>query len=113
MEDTGKPLPTSEPHRPEAQATRQIDASQKKRATQVNKPGIQRDLRGNGAEGDRTLNLSIANAALSQLSYRPAGCWRWHKITRRGPSLQADVGMIPGASRLGAEGRLVAGRTDR
>lgn len=24
-----------------------------------------------GAEGDRTLNLSIANAALSQLSYRP------------------------------------------
>jgi len=25
----------------------------------------------NGAEGDRTLNLSIANAALSQLSYRP------------------------------------------
>ncbi len=28
----------------------------------------------NGAEGDRTLNLSIANAALSQLSYRP-GKW--------------------------------------
>src|SRR5271157_453372 len=27
-----------------------------------------------GAEGDRTLNLSIANAALSQLSYRPG---RW------------------------------------
>ena len=25
----------------------------------------------NGAEGDRTLNLRIANAALSQLSYRP------------------------------------------
>ncbi len=25
----------------------------------------------NGAEGDRTLNLHIANAALSQLSYRP------------------------------------------
>ena len=24
-----------------------------------------------GAEGDRTLNLRIANAALSQLSYRP------------------------------------------
>ena len=26
-----------------------------------------------GAEGDRTLNLCIANAALSQLSYRPRG----------------------------------------
>jgi hypothetical protein len=26
----------------------------------------------NGAEGDRTLNLRIANAALSQLSYRPS-----------------------------------------
>ena len=26
----------------------------------------------NGAEGDRTLNLSIANAALSQLSYGPS-----------------------------------------
>ena len=25
-----------------------------------------------GAEGGRTLNLSIANAALSQLSYRPS-----------------------------------------
>ena len=25
-----------------------------------------------GAEGDRTLNLRIANATLSQLSYRPA-----------------------------------------
>src|SRR5271166_4805702 len=33
----------------------------------------QRDLP-NGAEGNRTLNLSIANAALSQLSYRPG---RW------------------------------------
>ena len=31
----------------------------------------------NGAEGDRTLNLSIANAALSQLSYRP-GRWVNH-----------------------------------
>jgi hypothetical protein len=28
--------------------------------------------RTSGAEGDRTLNLSIANAALSQLSYRPS-----------------------------------------
>src|SRR4051812_27397447 len=26
-----------------------------------------------GAEGDRTLNLRIANATLSQLSYRPSG----------------------------------------
>ena len=26
-----------------------------------------------GAEGDRTLDLCIANAALSQLSYRPSG----------------------------------------
>ena len=26
-----------------------------------------------GAEGDRTLDLCIANAALSQLSYRPTG----------------------------------------
>src|SRR5262249_46178241 len=30
-----------------------------------------RFLVGNGAEGDRTPNLSIANAALSQLSYGP------------------------------------------
>jgi hypothetical protein len=29
---------------------------------------------GSGAEGDRTLNLRIANAMLSQLSYRPS-CW--------------------------------------
>jgi hypothetical protein len=29
-----------------------------------------------GAEGDRTLNLSIANAALSQLSYGP-NCLEW------------------------------------
>ena len=29
-------------------------------------------LKASGAEGDRTLNLSIANAALSQLSYRPS-----------------------------------------
>ena len=28
----------------------------------------------NGVEGDRTLNLRIANAALSQLSYDPVGC---------------------------------------
>ena len=28
-------------------------------------------MKTNGAEGDRTLNLRIANAALSQLSYRP------------------------------------------
>ena len=28
-------------------------------------------IEANGAEGDRTLNLRIANAALSQLSYRP------------------------------------------
>ena len=32
-------------------------------------PGLGRT---NGAEGDRTLNLRIANAALSQLSYRPS-----------------------------------------
>ena len=31
---------------------------------------------GNGAEGDRTLNLCIANAALSQLSYGP-GHWEY------------------------------------
>jgi hypothetical protein len=30
-----------------------------------------------GAEGDRTLNLCIANAALSQLSYRPKDRANW------------------------------------
>jgi hypothetical protein len=34
-------------------------------------PGFPKPETLNGAEGDRTLNLRIANAALSQLSYRP------------------------------------------
>ncbi len=33
---------------------------------------LRHELAKSGAEGDRTLNLSIANAALSQLSYRPS-----------------------------------------
>ena len=36
-----------------------------------NGPKIIRALEFGGAEGDRTLDLCIANAALSQLSYRP------------------------------------------
>ena len=35
-----------------------------------------------GAEGDRTLNLSIANAALSQLSYGPESCGVGSRIVR-------------------------------
>ena len=39
---------------------------------QTQKPGVSRAFEfGGGAEGDRTLDLCIANAALSQLSYRP------------------------------------------
>src|SRR5271157_44045 len=44
-----------------------------------------------GAEGDRTLNLSIANAALSQLSYRPG---RWvilHQSNVENASTQAKI----------------------
>ena len=44
-----------------------------------------------GAEGDRTLNLSIANAALSQLSYRPG---RWvilHQSNLENASTQAKM----------------------
>ena len=44
-----------------------------------------------GAEGDRTLNLSIANAALSQLSYRPG---RWvilHQSNVENASTQAKM----------------------
>ena len=44
-----------------------------------------------GAEGDRTLNLSIANAALSQLSYRPG---RWvilHQSNLKNASTQAKM----------------------
>src|ERR1017187_9339911 len=37
----------------------------------VEVPGFPQSKTLNGAEGDRTLNLRIANAALSQLSYRP------------------------------------------
>ena len=33
-------------------------------------------LKTGGAEGDRTPDLGIANAALSQLSYCPMGQWR-------------------------------------
>ncbi len=33
-----------------------------------------------GAEGDRTLDLRIANAALSQLSYRPTEGREWYLI---------------------------------
>jgi hypothetical protein len=35
---------------------------------------------GCGAEGDRTLDLRIANAALSQLSYRPTEGREWYLI---------------------------------
>jgi hypothetical protein len=35
-----------------------------------------------GADGDRTRNLSIANAALSQLSYGP-GRSEWEKVVGR------------------------------
>ena len=37
----------------------------------------------NGAEGDRTLNLRIANAALSQLSYRPIWITRYPRVPSR------------------------------
>ena len=36
-------------------------------------PEIIRSLVSGGPKGDRTLDLCIANAALSQLSYRPEG----------------------------------------
>lgn len=44
--------------------------------------GLQDDLcrLKNGAEGDRTLNLCIANAALSQLSYGPVASPRMYPI---------------------------------
>ena len=37
----------------------------------IKKPGERPGLNIGGAEGDRTLDLRIANATLSQLSYRP------------------------------------------
>ena len=44
---------------------------------QQKRPAVSRKPDESGADGDRTRNLSIANAALSQLSYGP---WdRWEK----------------------------------
>ena len=41
-------------------------------------------VRNGGAEGDRTLDLRIANATLSQLSYRPTPCKPGPRPGRRG-----------------------------
>ena len=41
-----------------------------------------------GAEGDRTLDLRIANATLSQLSYRPTRKARDSSIAARGVNLR-------------------------
>src|SRR6185437_13539916 len=49
-------------------------------------------LKNGGAEGDRTLNLRIANATLSQLSYRP---------TRKGADRNGPI--IAEASRAAAK----------
>ena len=47
-----------------------------------------------GAEGDRTLDLCIANAALSQLSYRPTFCThRNGQAARREPPMVAAVAL--------------------
>jgi hypothetical protein len=41
------------------------------RSIQLSYRGAVRQGKNGGAEGDRTLDLRIANATLSQLSYRP------------------------------------------
>ena len=48
-----------------------------------------------GAEGDRTLNLSIANAALSQLSYRPIW-WVRIEISVEFSSMQGKMRFLKG-----------------
>ena len=52
------------------------------------KPG--QKLRQSGAEGNRTLNLCIANAALSQLSYRPSV-----KFRISGPAFEGKIQSTP------------------
>ena len=60
-----------------------------------------------GAEGSRTLDLCIANAALSQLSYRPdqAGGTLWKRLLR---CKTADMKLRSQGARRGFVGDLKA-----
>jgi hypothetical protein len=54
-----------------------------------------------GAEGDRTLDLRIANATLSQLSYRPTGSHGSPAAKAAGvPKERAILAFVPGIATL-------------